>query len=222
MITYTQQGDVAILNWDDGKVNSLGHATLDALNEQLTRAEKEAKAVVIVGRQGLFSAGFNLKEVAAEAPLTEILPPLVHKGALFLLRLFSHPLPIVAACTGHAIAAGAMILLASDTRIGSKGDFKTSLNETAINMIMPPFGAELVKARVTHRFQSRCLIQAEMFGTQDAEAAGFFDELVDPDQVIDVAIARATHLATLPGDKYAYNKMMLRQGHVDAVRTSLV
>ena len=65
MITYTQQGDVAILNWDDGKVNSLGHATLDALNEQLTRAEKEAKAVVIVGRQGLFSAGFNLKEVAA-------------------------------------------------------------------------------------------------------------------------------------------------------------
>jgi len=225
MIEYSQQGDVAVLNWDDGKVNSLSHATLDLLNQHLDRALTDARAVVIAGRPGLLSAGFNLKEVAPETealgPGSLEMPPLVHKGATFLLRLFSHPQPVVAACTGHAIAAGAMMLLASDTRIGTQGEFKISLNETAIDMIMPAFGIELVKSRMSPVYQSLCVIQAHMFDPQTAMTAGFFVQLVEADQVLTTAIEQAAALAALPGNTYAYNKMMLRQSHADIIQASL-
>jgi len=225
MIEYTQQDDVAVLNWDDGKVNSLGHATLDLLNEHLDRALKDASAIVIAGRPGLLSAGFNLKEVAPETealgPDSDQMPPLVHKGATFLTRLFSHPQPVVTACTGHAIAAGAMMLLASDTRIGSRGDFKISLNETAIDMLLPAFGIELVKARLSPVYQSMCVIQSHMFDPETAMSAGFFDQLADTEKVLPMAIEQAAALGKLPGKTYGLNKMMLRQSHVDLVKATL-
>ena len=224
MIEYTQEGDVAILNWDDGKVNSLSHATVDRLNELLDRAEKEASAVVIHGRPGLLSAGFNLKEVTAETAAQsaddKLLPALVNKGAALLLRIFSHPQPVVTACTGHAIAAGGMMLLASDTRIGVHGEFKIALNETAIDMVLPAFGIELVKSRLSPRFQTMCAIQSHMFSPETALEAGFFDELVSADEVLPRALEHATQLATLPA-VYGVNKMMLRQTHADIIKASL-
>ena len=225
MIEYTQDGDVAILNWDDGKVNAVSHAAVDMLNEHLDRAEKDAAAIVIHGRPGLLSAGFNLKEVSAETAAQSaddpLMPALVNKGATFLLRLFSHPQPVVAACSGHAIAAGAMMLLASDTRIGVHGDFKISLNETAISMILPPFGMELVKSRLSPRFQTMCAVQAHMFSPETAMQAGFFDQLVSADELLPRALEQATQLATLPGKFYGINKMMLRQTHADLIKASL-
>ncbi|MCZ6459340.1 MAG: enoyl-CoA hydratase-related protein, partial [Gammaproteobacteria bacterium] len=124
---YTLEGEVAVIGMDDGKANAVGHALIDEINQGLTRSLAEAKAVVIVGRPGMFSAGFDLKEFENGPEATTAL---VAKGARMMLRLFSHPQPVVAACTGHAIAAGAFMLLASDTRIGVQGEFKIGLNET--------------------------------------------------------------------------------------------
>ena len=113
------------------------------------------------------------------------------------------------------------MLLASDTRIGTQGEFKISLNETAIDMIMPAFGIELVKSRMSPVYQSLCVIQAHMFDPQTAMTAGFFDQLVEADQVLTTAIEKAAALAALPGKTYAYNKMMLRQSHADIIQASL-
>ena len=59
---YTLEGEVAVIGLDDGKANAVGHALIDEVNEGLTQSLAEAKAVVIVGRPGMFSAGFDLKE----------------------------------------------------------------------------------------------------------------------------------------------------------------
>jgi len=72
---------------------------------------------------------------------------LVSKGAELIVRLYSFPLPVVVAAEGHSIAMGAIMLLAADLRIGKDADTKYGLNETAIGMVLPPFGMELAKAR---------------------------------------------------------------------------
>ena len=92
---YTLEGEVAVIVMDDGKANAVGHALIDEVNEGLTQSLAEAKAVVIVGRPGMFSAGFDLKEFENGPEATTAL---VAKGARMMLRLFSHPQPVVAVC----------------------------------------------------------------------------------------------------------------------------
>lgn len=215
---YTLEGEVAVIGMDDGKANAVGHALIDEVNEGLTQSLAEAKAVVIVGRPGLFSAGFDLKEFENGPEATRAL---IAKGARMMLRLFSHPQPVVAACTGHAIAAGAFMLLASDTRIGAQGEFKIGLNETAIGMTLPVFALELSKARLSKRHQSAAVIQAQLFSPDAATDVGFLDEVVAAEQVLARAIEVANVFAAYPGSAYGANKLALRAAAIATIEASL-
>ena len=218
MVDYTQQGTVAVLSLDDGKANAISHNVINGLQAGLDRCEAEAKAVVLTGRPGMFSGGFDLKEIqkGPDAALA-----LVGQGAHLLSRLFSFPQPVVAACTGHAIAAGAFILLASDTRFGVHGDFRIGLNETAIGMTLPVFGVELSKARLSKRHLNAAFIQSELYDPNSARDAGFLDHVVAADAVLETAVAAAERLAALPGAAYAGNKRLIRAPHIAAIRDSL-
>ena len=103
ILTTTIENDIAILAMDDGRANALGHAMIGELNAALDRAEKEAKAILIAGRENRFCAGFDL-EAMGSGP--ESVRKLVTAGAELLLRLYEYRLPVVMACTGHALAAG--------------------------------------------------------------------------------------------------------------------
>ncbi len=215
---YNQQGDVAVLTLDDGKANAISPAFVDAVNEGLDRAGDDAKSVLITGRPGMFSGGFDLKEFE-KGPDASM--ALVNKGARMLLRIFSHPQPVVIACSGHAIAAGAFMLLAADTRVGAEGDFKIGLNETAIGMTLPTFGLELAKSRLSKRYQTAAVIQAQLFDPEGARDVGFLDEVVAADSLIDHALQRAGALAKIPGDAYAANKLAIREASIATIRASL-
>ena len=178
MLNYRLQDKVAVIGLDDGKANAVGHDFVDAMSEGLDKAEREAGAVVITGRDGVFSAGFDLKELAkGEQQRTD----LVNRGAAMLLRLFSLPQPVVVASAGHAIAAGALVLLAADTRLGAAGDFKYGLNETAIGMSLPPFGMEMAKCRLSKRHQTQAIIQAQLYDPDAAQQVGYLDQVVAAD-----------------------------------------
>jgi enoyl-CoA hydratase len=137
IVDYKLEGEVAVLTFDNGKANAVSHALIDSLYEGFDRAEKEAKAIVMIGRPGIFSGGFDLKEIQ-QGP--EAAAKLVARGAHLFHRMFALPMPLVAGCTGHAIATGGFLLLACDSRIGAEGDFRIGLNETAIGMTLPVFG----------------------------------------------------------------------------------
>lgn len=218
MMTYEQQSDVAVLHFDDGKVNAVSQGFIDAMNRGLDQAEKDAKAVVIHGRPGRFSGGFDLSEIKKGPAAAQAL---VNKGAHMLFRMFTHPQPLIAACTGHAIAAGAFMLLASDTRIGARGDFKVGLNETAIGMSLPVFGLELASYRLSRRHLTAAVIQSQLYSPRDAIDAGFLDQVFDPEDVLAKSIEMATQLTQLPTNAYAKMKMDIRQASIDRIRESL-
>ncbi len=215
---YEQLDSVAVLHLDDGKANAVGYQLMDAVDEALTKSERDAGALILHGREGVFSAGFDLKEMQKGADAAS---KLVGRGAKMFLRMFAHPQPLLVACTGHAIAAGGFMLLAADNRIGAAGDFKIGLNETAIGMAFPVFGQELARARIDPRHQTRAYVQAQLFDPDGAVAAGFLDRVLPPDQVLDGAIAEARALAELPAGPYAQNKRDLRAAYIAAIEASL-
>jgi enoyl-CoA hydratase len=217
MLEFNVDNGVAVLSIDDGKANAVSHSFLDSLEESLQRALEEASAVVLAGRDGVFSAGFDLNEFKKGPEATEAL---VVKGGQRLTDLFTHPQPVVAACTGHAIAAGALLLLACDTRIGAAGDFKIGLNETAIGMTLPLFGPALAKARLSPRHLTLAVTQSHFYDPDLAVEAGFLDRTAPAADVVDVAIAEAARLGELPAEAYAGNKIGIRREVAETIRAS--
>jgi len=206
-VNYTVKQSIAIIRLDDGKANAVNHALIEGINISLDKAKDDAKAVVLTGRPGKFSAGFDLS-VLRSGPKAGF--ELVTEGAKMLLKLFLHPQPVVAASTGHSIAAGAFMLLASDTRIGSKGNFKIGLNEVAIGMSLPEFGLMFARERLSKRHFTSSVLQAQLYSPGEAVDVGFLDRLSPADTVLNTALEEAERLATLDAPAYARTKRLAR------------
>ena len=218
--SYETAGDVAVVTLNDGKANAFGPNMIATVNSLLDRAQaEEAKAVVLMGRPGLFSGGFDLKVIRGDDP--EAARAMSLGGARLMMRLYGFPLPLVIAATGHAVALGAFCLLTGDYRIGTAGEFSIGLNETAIGMSLPPFGLMLANERLSKRHLSRAAIGATMFNPEEARDAGFLDDVVPADQLRDAALDKAGSLTQLDGAAYASVKQGLRGGAIAAVNAGL-
>lgn len=211
--------DIALIRMDDGKANAINFEMIAALNTALDTAEAEAKAIVLSGREGRFSGGFDLNAFATLG--ADGAYKLLDAGAELLLRLYGGPLPVVAACTGHAIAMGVFILHACDTRVGASGEYKIGANEAITGMQLPIFAMELARDRLNPAHLTRAMIQGFIYNPQSALEAGYFDMLADLNQVETKAIAVAEQLAQLPGKTYAWNKKAIRKATLDRIRASL-
>lgn len=216
---YQLNNNVATVIIDDGKANVVGIDFLDKINACLDRAEQEqVGAVIIKGREGMFSGGFDLGEFK-KGPEQGM--AMVARGFELLVRLYSFPLPLVAACTGHGIAMGAFIIMACDSRVGTRGDFKMSLPETAIGMELPPILVELTASRISRRHMTRVALQSEVYAPDDAVDAGFVDEVVEPGELDTRTMAIAERLAGLPQAQYAANKLSVRAHTLKAMKDSI-
>jgi enoyl-CoA hydratase len=142
---------------------------------------------------------------------------LVGSGGRLLMRIYSHPQPVVLGVTGHALAAGALLTLACDTRIGGDGPAKIGLNETAIGMGLPHYAVELAQARITPSHLVRAAVQAEVYDAVGAVEAGYLDRVVPAAEVEATVIAEARRLGALPGGAYRHTKLALHQALVDRV-----
>jgi enoyl-CoA hydratase len=219
LVGYERRDAVALLRLDDGKANAVSPRVVAALNAGLDRAESEgAGAVVLAGRPGRFSAGFDLSVMTAGQ---DALFSLVKSGAELALRMFEFPRPVVIACTGHALAAGAVFLCSADLRLGAAGAFKIGLNEVAIQLPLPTFALELARARLAPRWLTRSVTQAYIFEPAGAVEAGFLDATTDAATLVDDAVAQATRLAALPDPAFRLTKQRERGAIVAHIRATL-
>jgi enoyl-CoA hydratase len=170
--------------------------------------------VCIVGRDGKFCAGFDLAIMMGEPDGTR---RLVSRGAELLMRLYLHPQPVVVAVTGHALAAGALLVLVCDVRIGADVPAKIGLNETSIGMPLPQFAVELARDRLTPAALARATLAAEIYDPTGALEAGYLDRVVPADEVVAAAIAEANRLGAYRAGAYARTKEVLRRATVDRV-----
>lgn len=217
-LAYVLEGKVAVVRLDDGKANALSHALITDIEGALDRAAEEARAVLLVGRPGKFSAGFELSTMTESA---ESARALVTAGARMLTRLYVHPQPVFAACTGHALAAGALILLAADRRIGVEGTFKIGLNEVAIGLRLPVFAIELARDRLSKRHFPAATMTARIYDPHGARDAGFLDDVVAEADLFDRALAEAAAAAELSSGALAVTKELSRRAVADHILATL-
>lgn len=192
LVQFTEEDKYCLIQMDDGKANAIGFPMLEQLNAALDRAESAGKVVILAGRPGKFSAGFDLSIMGAGGD--EMLR-LLSGGAGLAQRLLQFPTPVVLAVSGHALAMGALLLLSADYRIGTAGNFKLGLNEVAIGMTMPYFGVELARARLDPAHFELSVSCAHLYDADGAVEAGYLDEAVDVDQLMSRAVAIAEQLS---------------------------
>ena len=207
VLSYTLEGTTAVLRMDDGKANALSDAMITALLEALTRAEKEATAIVLTGRTDRFCAGFDLK-VMMSGP--ENAKALLTRGSDLLMKLYGVPLPLVIACTGHALAGGALVLLTGDVRFGASGAFRIGLNEVSIGLPVPVLAMELARDRITAADLGRATLQGTIYDPEGAARVGYLDTVVSPDAVLAAAMEEATRLGGLSRFAFSATKTRLR------------
>ncbi|CEA02427.1 enoyl-CoA hydratase [Pseudomonas saudimassiliensis] len=218
LVSYSFSDGVALLSLDNGKANALSPELFEAFNAALDRAEQDRAVVVIKGKEGIFSGGYDLK-VMTSSP--EAAKGLVAIGSTLSRRLLAHPFPVVAMCTGHAIAKGAFLLLSADYRIGVQGPFKIGLNEVAIGMTMHHVGIELARARLTNSAFTRSVINAELFSPEDAVTAGFLDRVVPAEALESEAMAMAAQLAKLNMTAHRNTKRKSRKALLELLDESI-
>src|SRR5436305_2301545 len=217
-VKMTVEDGVAVVRLDDGKANALSMAVIGGLHEALDKAASDATAVCLVGNAKALCAGFDLSVMRGGA---EDMVKLVRAGGEFLMRLYGHPQPTVAAVTGHALAAGALVVLACDTRVSGDGPAKIGLNEVAIGMTLPEFAVELARDRLSKRYLTRATVEAEIFDPEGALAAGYLDMVVAADQCERTAIDESRRLGQLDAAAYAGTKRAMRQPTIDRVTPTL-
>ncbi len=209
-IRYEASDSIAQITLDDGKVNAMTLAFFEGLNAALDRAERERPgALVLAGREGVYSAGLNLK-VLPTLPPDQLKTTLVAFGRT-MLRVFTFPIPTVAAITGHAIAGGAMLAFACDLRFMAEGPFRLHLNEVAIGLALPTWAIVLAESAVPPRRQVEAILHARAYTPDEALERNIIHGVVRPaGLLLDEARSAAAPLAALDQRAYATSKTRYR------------
>jgi len=212
-----REDDLLVITLDDGDKNALVPETFQAIVSALDDPT-ESSAVILTGRPGIFTAGLNVKWMAANG--REGVNRLLIDFGAAVMRLWTDPRPTVCAATGHAIAAGTMFGMACDHAIAADDGY-WGLTETRIDFEMPRFGIALARANLRADRVEDLLLPGVRLEAAEAVEVGYADELAPADEVLARATAHATQLAELPPRSYAGTKRRLRGEAAEAVLSGL-
>lgn len=217
-VHYSLQDQVATIRVDDGKRNALSPQVLREIYHALDRAESDRAIVIITGRESVFSAGFHL-DVMKRGGINAL--KMLRAGYALTARVMAYPYPVIAACNGHSLAMGVFLMLSADYVIGSRGDFKIAANEVAIGMTMPRVAAAMLRHRLNPAAFQRAVTLSQYFDVESALRAGFFDELVDPVDLMRRAETCADEFKKLDPRAHTVSKRRIRATLIRKIRFSI-
>jgi enoyl-CoA hydratase/carnithine racemase len=209
---------VKVMTADRPPVNAMN---LELLDELVTTVEQLAAdvpaALVLAGRPGAFSAGLDLKAVPAYEPDEQ--RRMVEGINAMALGVYGLPCPVVCAITGHAIAGGFVLAVCGDHRVASS-EGRYGLTEVKVGVPYPQGAIGVVRAELTPGAARILVLGNRLVDADECLRLGAFDEVVEPDSVVDRAVEVARELAELPADVYARTKAELRADTLAAVRAA--
>ena len=208
---------VARLTLDDGKVNALSTEMLAEIREALDAAEAAGAIVVLRGRDGMFSAGFDLKTFK-KGPAETV--AMLRAGAEAIVRLLTFPRPVLTVCAGHAYPAGAFLMMSSDVRFCVDGPWRIGMNEVAIGLTLPYFAIELARHRLTPPGFAR-LTTGALFPPDEARQFGYVDRIVAPSDAEDAVRAEVERLLALDMPSFGATKARVNEQAVRAIRAAV-
>lgn len=203
---------------DDGKTNSMSIAMLDELHRAFDQATKDNAIVILTGREGIFSSGFDLNVFEQGA---EIFLRMLTLGAELAERVLSFPMPVITACNGHALPMGAFLMLSADRRICTEGEYKIGMNEVAIGLTVPYFAIEIARQRLTPAEFNRSVSTAYIYTPHEAVLAGYSDQVVAVDKLMETAIEISEELLKLDMIAHRATKLRVREEALKRLRSAI-
>ena len=210
MIDTKLSDGIAVLSMNHGKANALDIEFCEALATRFSELRKsEARAVVLTGQGRIFSAGVDLKRLSkgGASYIRQFLPAL-HR---LYDAVFFHPKPVIAAINGHAIAGGAVLACCADRRIMGRDAGRIGVTEILVGVPFPALAFEIVRFAVPPRHLSEFALTGATYATDAALQRGWIDEVAEPDEVVEDALAVARELAMLSPPAFAQTKLQIRQ-----------
>lgn len=208
MIERTDADGVAVLRLEHGKAHALDLELSEALTAELGAVAEAAVPAVITGTGGIFSAGVDLvRLLREEVAYTDRFLAALREA---FLALFTHPLPVVAAINGHAVAGGCILALACDRRLAAEGDYRIGIPELQVGVPFPVIALEIVRHTAPGHLGDEMVYQGEIVPPAEALARGLIDEVAPPGELLDRAVAAARRLGAIPAASFAATKRALR------------
>jgi enoyl-CoA hydratase len=217
-LRYKLEDGVATITIDDGKANVMTVSMLRAMDAALDRAATDKAVIILRGRPGMFSGGFDLTVFKRDQ---QELFEMLKAGAEITERLLSFPYPVVAVCTGHAIAMGAFLLLSADLRIGANPDARIQVNEVQIGLTLPHFAIEVCRQRLSPAHFNLAAVTATSYNQQQGVVAGFLDEATSTESLPEVLKSRTEHLRKLHMESFTATKQRLRAPALSLLRDAI-
>lgn len=211
------EGGIAWITMDDGKVNALSEEMIGEIGEALDSAGSAGAVAVLRGREGIFSAGFDLRTFE-RGPAATL--EMLRAGAQLILRLLAFPQPVLTVCAGHAYPMGAFLMLSADSRLGVAGPWRIGMNEVAIKLTVPKFAIELARHRLTPPGFAR-ISTAAMFAPEEALRLGYLDRVLDADRLASAVQEEASRLRALHMPSFAATKARCNERVILAVRAAV-
>jgi enoyl-CoA hydratase len=217
MIELEEHGAVMVVRLARGKGNALNVELTAALVDALDRLDRSAaRAGILTGQGSVFGAGVDLPAlVAGGADYVRQFVPLLQRG---FERLATFPKPLVAAVNGHAIAGGALIMLACDQRLLARGTARVGLTEVRVGVVFPAWALEIARFVTPPQHLATLICTGRTWPPEEALARGLVDELVEPERLLDRAREVALELASIPPAAFTATKLALRQPLIEAAR----
>jgi enoyl-CoA hydratase len=217
MSEIEQRDRVTILRMARGKGNALNIEFTAALIEALDQLERSpARAGILTGQGSVFGAGVDLPALVEGGP--EYVRRFVPLMQRCFERLATFPKPMVAAVNGHAIAGGAILMLACDQRLLARGSAQIGLTEVRVGVVFPAWALEIARFATPPEHLPTLLCTGRTWPPEEALARGLVDELVEPEQLLDRACQVAEELAAIPPVAFTNTKLALRRPMIEGAR----
>ncbi len=214
MIERITHGDIHEIRLARPPVNALSPELLEAISDEVrTAPERGARALVLSGGEGIFSAGLDVP----------VLLGLDRDGLLRALDIFfgtmealaRSTIPVAAAITGHSPAGGAVLALFCDWRVMAEGDYSIGLNEVRIGIPMPSVVAALVGRTVGPRVGESLCVTGRLLPSAEALDLGLVDQLAALDSVVSVARAWCESTIQSPAGALTRTRETMRRDLID-------
>jgi 3,2-trans-enoyl-CoA isomerase len=219
MLKIHEHGAVAEIQMARPPVNAMNIAFIRELAEAHAKLCADgAKAVVISGREGLFSAGLDVPELLGQSrdQVIAFWQQFFH----LMNTLAASPVPVVAAITGHSPAGGAVLTLHCDYRVAARGDFLIGLNEVRVGLPVPPSILFMLETVVGTRQAMLLAASGAMLSPEQALDIGFVDELAEPDAVVSSAVSWAEQMLALPPAAMNTTRLTAKAGVIERARSN--
>jgi enoyl-CoA hydratase/carnithine racemase len=207
-IRLDREGTLLVVTLDRPRANALDAAMVDELHAAIDAAgDPSIRGVVLASSSHkVFCAGFDVAEVFAYDKRT--MTRFFDRFTDLFERVRRLPKPVVAAMSGHAYAAGAILALAADVRVMADGA-GLALNEVNLGLVLPTRMIRALALNGGRQVMRLLLLSGDAITASRAEAEGLVTEVAPAVDVLPVSLTRMRHLAEKPPLAFAGHKEAL-------------